>query len=425
MTMRIGTTIGAIFAATIFTTVASAERDQLALPDPDEFVDEAHRALYFSYNEALKEVADGIRKEHRPEAARVLAISLDERIRNLASEITRARLAELEKIQDSWFDAGAPAMIPGEIPEEFADAVEGYKLILENAEREIETKRQGELKGLIAHLDALALEHEKLEGGVGIESMRTLRGEARQLMKLVSRETKYGDLEVSRVDWRSEGPLFTRMVKHGDELLTITRLRGQFVGGGESVAIAEWDEGGDFGLAASAMQKDVQASAMALRHPKLDVANWNIWMTEIGSGSQRKKLIHSSRGFCYLAGIWGHHGDLARSEVSLDPTDGYYYISCLSQSENTGARAVIVEFPEGAEAPVFEIETAEWERGDPVQTLIKAEDGICLLSGVSGGLLGGGEEVNLTIGSDEMWHLGGRSLKLNTGAKAIVLKFKD
>ena len=88
-----------------------------------------------------------------------------------------------------------------------------------------------------------------------------------------------------------------------------------------------------------------------------------------------------------------------------------------------GGSAVIVEFPEG-ETPEFEVSSAEWKSGDPTRELIDAKDGICLLTSIAGRIKSRNDVIDLSIGADGKWRLGGRSTKESTRAKAMILKFK-
>ena len=84
---------------------------------------------------------------------------------------------------------------------------------------------------------------------------------------------------------------------------------------------------------------------------------------------------------------------------------------------------MIVEYPED-EALGFEVSEAGWKRGDPARKLIAAEDGICLLTGISRAFRGVSEEVRLIIDSAGTWRLGRRLNLINTGGKAMVIGFK-
>jgi len=65
----------------------------------------------------------------------------------------------------------------------------------------------------------------------------------------------------------------------------------------------------------------------------------------------------------------------------------------------------------------------QWKQGDPPVRLIKYNEGICFLTGVSGHFLGGGEQVRLWIGSDGFWYLGGQSQQQGVSAECAVVRY--
>ena len=234
----------------------------------------------------------------------------------------------------------------------------------------------------------------------------------------------YGKLEVSSFDWKFGEPRFVRMKREGDELLSVSHIGGAFVGGGESQHLGLWGADGDLGFLGHAMQGSVVGGALALRDPRLNMGAAQVSLVEVNhTQRERKKLIHESQGFCYLGGIWGHHAELSRADVRIDPEDGFYYLSGRWQSD-ARAWAVVVEYPAG-EVPKFERSTVEWNRGDPILDPIAANEGICLMTGIKGALLGAGEFIYVRVGGDGRWHVGGGTGKLNTGVKAVVLKFSE
>src|SRR4051812_13083692 len=50
-----------------------------------------------------------------------------------------------------------------------------------------------------------------------------------------------------------------------------------------------------------------------------------------------------------------------------------------------------------------------WKNGDAPVRMIRTDEGICVLSGIAGGLRGEGENVRVYPGDDGYWYLGGRS----------------
>jgi hypothetical protein len=58
----------------------------------------------------------------------------------------------------------------------------------------------------------------------------------------------------------------------------------------------------------------------------------------------------------------------------------------------------------------------------PVKMISRAE-GFCLLSGIGGAFQGGGESVEVRIGDDGYWYLGGKSGQPSLVAEAISVAF--
>ena len=100
-------------------------------------------------------------------------------------------------------------------------------------------------------------------------------------------------------------------------------------------------------------------------------------------------------------------------------------LAALASRQNTKARvrsernwlAAPSKFP-GGQARFF-----SWQQGDPPVRLIKRDEGICFLTGVSGQFRGAGEAVALTIESDGYWYLGGHSQAAGVSAECVVLKY--
>ena len=408
----LGTTFGIIFA-----------HSAIAVPPPEGgFINEAHQQYYTHCENQLRSFDDIFTKQTTP-MTRTLRLTLAERLLTLAATDEPKRIRELQEITTGWFDEEGKLKIEGEIPDEIAVEVAAYRSSVARRAEIRDVSKAKEHHWLIRQIDRLALKFEK-EGD--LETMRKLRTEARSLMPITGlKPTKFGQLEVTHYQWSKQHPPFVRMqrIQGKQELITLARLSGNFAGGGEWVEIQVWDEGGLPGLHANSMQPNVRADAYALLHPALKMDKARVRTESITFGKQKAKLIHHSRGFCYLGGIGGNVQDLTSAEISIDPKDGFYYLSGRFENRSTTIRAVIVEYPEG-EAPEFEITKSEWKRGDPERELIAAEDGICLLTGISGALRGEGEEVRLIIDSEGTWRLGGRSNLINTGAKAMVLRFQ-
>ena len=395
----------------------------IAIPPPEGgFIDEDHKQRYTHHGNQLRAFEERYVEEIEPLKS-TLRQALEVRLLELSTTTNPARIRELHKTTSEWFKEDGSLEISAEIPAELASEVTSYRTSVARRTEARDRSIAKEHHWLVRQLDHLAL---KFEEKGDLETMRALRKEARALMPTAGlKPTNYGQLELTAYNWHWQHFPFVRMqrVEGEQELISLSHITGNFAGGGEWVEIKVWDEGGLPGLHANSMQNNVRAGAYALRHPALKMDKARVRTESITFEKQRKKLIHHSRGFCYLGGIAGTMGDLTSGEVSLNPDDGFYYLSGRFENRSSAFRAIIVEYPEG-EAPEFETSTVEWRRGDPAQESISAEEGICLLSGLSGAFRGEGEVVYLIVDHSGKWHLGGRSNLINTGGKAMVMRFK-
>ena len=72
----------------------------------------------------------------------------------------------------------------------------------------------------------------------------------------------------------------------------------------------------------------------------------------------------------------------------------------------------------------FTYQTFNWEAGKQPTKMIKADEGFCYLSSITGALDGGGETARLYVGEDGFWYLGGETANgfLNLTATAVRLR---
>ena len=387
---------------------------------PGAFHDEEHEQIFAAYQARLKELEQA--NQTRLEAIeQSLATTLALRLLEMAQTTPAERLRELRTTSRRWFAPRGKLEIGAEIPPELAPLVAAYRSSLElNAAAHTEARASAG-DDLIRRLDAYAVSFEKRPEGK--KTTIALREEIRKLLPRSGPTRTFGELEVAKREWRFGDPWCTRMNFHGDELITLNRVRGLFAGGGEFIELGLWDDGLTPALLAQSMQRTVSGMAYALRHPQLDMRHWKFRFVHFNSQNPTAKLVHHTRGFAFLCGVSGNYSEDTHSYVALDRDDGFYHARLDTDRNDAGARALVIEFPEGSN-PGFEFSTAEWRRGDPTVELIPASAGVCFLSGVSGALRSQHEELSLTVGSDGIWRLGGASKRNNTAARALVLKFK-
>ena len=69
------------------------------------------------------------------------------------------------------------------------------------------------------------------------------------------------------------------------------------------------------------------------------------------------------------------------------------------------------------------IEFRHWQQGEPPVKLIRKDEGFCALTGIGGGLAGGGEEAHVYISEDGYWTLGGKSMQKGVSAECVVVRY--
>ena len=373
------------------------------------FVDGSHAAIYAKYRKVIEE----IEAAEQPSFSEVV----DRHLMQLALHVAPERIRELKAFVEAGFgERRVFAAPPPELEPLIAKCNAGAK----GAATSKSEKRQRALDVLIREVDALAASMQ--DGAEQAETVEALRAEALELLSRRDAPEVFGQLQVCTFTWQYGDPRLVRMKRVGDELLSLAHFGGTFAGGGESQYISTYGDG-KIGLLGHAMQGDVSSTALALRDPRLRMNDAKVRIEGIDHRDREKKLIHSSRGFCYLGGVWGYLGELTRLGVRIDPEDGFYYLTGRMQAD-AGAYAVVVEYPEG-EVPEFKRRIAQWQRGDPVRAPIDARDGVCLMTAVSGAFHGASESVFVRIGLDGKWRVGGTSSVYNTAVKALVLEFGD
>ncbi|HEV7402566.1 MAG TPA: hypothetical protein VGO11_06565 [Chthoniobacteraceae bacterium] len=68
-------------------------------------------------------------------------------------------------------------------------------------------------------------------------------------------------------------------------------------------------------------------------------------------------------------------------------------------------------------------EIKAWAQGEPAVRLIRKEEGFCALTKVTGAFEGGGEAVQVYVGDDGWWYLGGISQQDGVAAECVVVRF--
>lgn len=198
----------------------------------------------------------------------------------------------------------------------------------------------------------------------------------------------------------------------------LTGVSGHFLGAGEWFRM-HLDAEQNWYVQASGVQP-VSVRAASVVWP---TRNW--FVEEVvehhwGPGSQSVPLISAEDGFAVLSGANGCFLD-AHHFVRVQLADGQWQLSGNTNFGTQGFATVYRYRHPGR----FRSEVREhtWKTTMPPLELLRVGDGLCFLSGISGGFHGGGERVSLDVGEDGKWYLSGQSQQPTTAGQAMSIRF--
>jgi hypothetical protein len=141
--------------------------------------------------------------------------------------------------------------------------------------------------------------------------------------------------------------------------------------------------------------------------------------------------LWGSDSICYLNGVGGRFDGsgefawiLAHESTDKTPDPGSNWLKIVS---NTGSGAVkgdarCVAIQPGRYQPVT---IHEVKQGEADRRMIRANEGVCFMSGMSGKFEGGGEEIGIYV-DDQGWRtLYVRSQQVDVRAKATCIRYSD
>jgi hypothetical protein len=135
------------------------------------------------------------------------------------------------------------------------------------------------------------------------------------------------------------------------------------------------------------------------------------------------RIMDAGSGFCvlgYLSGYFQGYGETA----SVSVADGDQWVAnCRAATKHLNAHFIAYKtkpYREPVQTSFF-----EWRNGQPKVKMISKEQGICLLTGISGHFAGKGESVQITCESDGYWYLSGTSGQKQLSATAVAISFGD
>jgi hypothetical protein len=134
---------------------------------------------------------------------------------------------------------------------------------------------------------------------------------------------------------------------------------------------------------------------------------------------------------CYLYGVGGRFegsGEfawiLAHESTDKTPDPGSNWLKVVSNTDEdvVFGHAMCVAIQPGRYQPVT---VHEIKQGEPDLRMIRANEGVCFMSGMSGKFEGGGEEIGIYV-DDQGWRtLYVRSQQVDVRAKATCIRYSD
>lgn len=102
--------------------------------------------------------------------------------------------------------------------------------------------------------------------------------------------------------------------------------------------------------------------------------------------------------------------ELRRARATVSSNDG---------GQPAGGRVAATE----VKGAGWSADIKSWAQGEPAVRLIRKEEGFCALTKVTGCFAGGGEVVQVYVGDDGWWYLGGASQQEGVAAECVVVRF--
>ncbi len=280
----------------------------------------------------------------------------------------------------------------------------------------------GRAKGLItateAERETAAAIYKRMGTPVIVRSERLTSGTLPEIGFSIPIETpvKFASTD-DRFGWR-RGSVAQPGVLLTDGFATLLEVAGNFLGGGEWVRVLphgddQWKLDGRAAQFVGAVGSTIRVEQPGSFYARLLTVDWS-------RGRPRRRLIHSSQGFCFLSKVVG--GLRGRSEhawISLGD-DGYWYV----EGTNGTWFAVGVTC---MQIPGFKAEYKlhTWTKGELPIRLIHKDDGFACLAGIGGGFHGGGESARIQLCDDGYWYVYGRSAQPSMTIHALTVRQLD
>lgn len=140
------------------------------------------------------------------------------------------------------------------------------------------------------------------------------------------------------------------------------------------------------------------------------------------AGKPTVKMLHQKDGICILTGFTGAMRGYGESVKVHLADDGYWYLEGSSAQGELKATAIGLKWTKPG-AWTCHVSTHSWTTGQEPVNIAARSEAICVLSGVSGNLLGGGEGVEIVIEDEDKWVMKGSSQQQELRFDATCIQF--
>ena len=221
------------------------------------------------------------------------------------------------------------------------------------------------------------------------------------------------------VDWKSgdeRKPLLT--IKQGNGF--ICGLAGNFAGEADSF---DMQVGKDGVWSLSGTSTDfIGVRATAATELKPGCFSPQVARFEWSAGKAPTKMLHKKDGICLLAGIRGAlrgYGEEVKIELA---DDGYWYLEGKSAQGGLRATALGIKWNKPG-VWTCSTSTYSWTTGQDAIRVGELSEGLCVLSGVSGNMQGGGEGAEI-VSEEKTWLLRGSSQQQELRFDATLIRIE-
>jgi hypothetical protein len=223
------------------------------------------------------------------------------------------------------------------------------------------------------------------------------------------------------VDWQNGKERKTVLpAKKG--IAALTGVAGNFGGPADSIELqvaknGSWTLGGksqDFISARGTGFSDLQPTLFPLS-PQTVRYEWS-------NGKPPVKMLHRKDGICVLAGWGGALRGYGEGISVRLADDGYWYLDGHSAQGELHAIALGIRWSKPGTTTCSE-SIFSWKTGDQPVQIGPRTDGLCVLSGISGNMLGGGEGMEI-VSEDDQWMLKGSSQQAELRFDASLIRIE-